>query len=180
MTAALLGSHGLIMTDPFAIAQQWHVLHTRSRQEKAVAGHLDARGVHHFLPTVNQVRFHGKRKVTAELPLFPGYVFLWGSREDAFSADRNGRLVSIVAVPDQQRLDWELANLKKALDAAVPLDPFPYLKVGLRAEVRSGPMQGLQGLIESRSRMGRLILQVDMLGRALSVEIDASLLEVID
>ena len=39
---------------------------------------------------------------------------------------------------------------------------------------------GLQGLVEDRSRSDRLILQIDMLGRAVSLEIDASLLDVIE
>jgi transcription antitermination factor NusG len=44
-------------------------------------------------------------------------------------------------------------------------------------EVRAGPFRGLQGVIDSRSKLNRLILQIDMLGRAVSLEIDAALLE---
>ncbi len=180
MTATLSNICEPRLGAPAPDVTQWFVLHTRSRQEKAVAEHLDARGVEHFLPLVNQVRYVGKRKLTARVPLFPGYVFLWGARDDAFSADRNGRIVQILAVTNQDRINWELGNVRRALDADVPLDPYPYLKVGVRVEVRSGPMRGLQGIVESPSRMNRLVLQVDMLGRAVSVEIDSSLLDVMD
>lgn len=155
----------------------WYVLHTRPRQEKTVAADLQAMGLPHFLPLVRHTRVHGHRKNVVDLPLFPGYVFLRGQKDDAYRADRTGRIVHILDVPNQEHLHWELSNIKLALEQQVPLDPFPYLKVGIRAEVRAGPMRGLQGLIESRGKRDRLVLQVDMLGRAVSIEVDGSLLE---
>ena len=70
-----------------------------------------------------------------------------------------------------------MQNLRLALEKKAPLDPYPYLKKGVRAEVKSGPFRGLQGVIEDRLKPERLLLQIDMLGRALSVEIDGALLE---
>ncbi|MEX0887398.1 MAG: transcription termination/antitermination NusG family protein [Phycisphaeraceae bacterium] len=155
---------------------RWFVLHTRSRQEKAVATYLQQRHVEHFLPLMEQVRYYGRRKARVELPVFPGYVFLRGTAEQAYDADRTRRLAQIIRVPDQARLDWELANLRLALEKRVVLEPYPYLKEGVRAEVRVGPMRGLQGVIEGR-HADRLVLQVDMLGQAVSVEVDGSLLD---
>ena len=100
-----------------------------------------------------------------------------GHADQAYQLDRNKRLANIIAVTDQKRLEWELSNIRRALDANVPLDPYPYLKKGIRAEVRSGALRGMQGIIESRTKLSRLILQVDMLGRAMSVEMDGALLQ---
>lgn len=155
---------------------RWFVLHTRARQEKAVAHYLAQRGIEHFLPLSQQVRYYGRRKLRVELPVFPGYVFLRGSAEQAYEADRTRRLAQIIRVQDQQRLAWELANIRLALDREAVLEPYPHLKAGIRAEVRAGPMKGLQGVVETR-HADRLVLQVDMLGQAVSVEVDASLLE---
>mgnify|MGYP003326937051 CR=1 FL=1 len=165
---------------PADVGTRWYVLHTKSRQEKAVAKHLARRQANFFLPLVSQVRFYGRRKVSVDLPMFPGYVFLFGAREQAFEADRTKRLARIIEVADQQQIEWEIKNLQLAIEKAVPLDPYPYLRMGTRAEVRSGPFRGLQGVIEQRPRPDRLMLQVDMLGRAVSVEIDGSLLEPIE
>jgi transcription termination/antitermination protein NusG len=161
-------------------ADGWHVLHTRSRQEKVVASDLDAMGIAHFLPLVKQVRYHGRRKVRVSEPLFPGYVFLRGSLEDVYRIDRTRRVATIIRVRDQQKLRWELRNIHLALLKDVPLDPFPYLKEGVRVVVRAGPLEGVEGLIRHRWASDRLILQVDLLGRAVSLEIDGSLLEVLD
>ena len=72
------------------------------------------------------------------------------------------------------------SNLAMVLATQAPLDPYPHLRCGVRVEVRSGPMRGVQGLIQDRSRRDRLILQVDMLGQAVSLEVDAAMLDVID
>lgn len=159
---------------------EWFVLRTRSRQEKILTHDLLHRGIDGFLPLVTCTKYYGDRKANVELPLFPGYVFLHGSMENAYAADRTHRVAQVIRVADQPRLDWELSNIHAALSASVPLDPYPYLRAGLRAQVREGPFRGLQGIIEDRTRRERLILNIDILGRAVSLELHGSLLELID
>lgn len=155
----------------------WHVLHTKSRQEKAVAADLAAMRIGHYLPLIRQVRYYGGRKAAVELPLFPGYVFLRGSTDQAYLADRTKRIANIIRVTAQERLTWELRNLHFALSGGAALDPYPYLKTGFRVEVRAGPFRGLQGIIENRDNPERIILQVDMLGQAVSMQINGALLD---
>ncbi|MDP9174152.1 MAG: hypothetical protein M3O30_09845 [Planctomycetota bacterium] len=161
------------------VEYRWFVLHTRSRQEKVVANELLALGVDFFLPLMMHVRYYGSRKLKVELPLFASYVFVRGAPSQIYSIDRAKRLVGIIQVPIQRQLNWELKNLHLALLNRVALIPYPMLKKGARVEVRSGPLRGLQGLIEGQGPASRLVLQVDMLGRAVSLEIDASLLDLI-
>lgn len=160
--------------------QQWYVLHCKPRQEQVVADHLEALGVFAYFPKAEQVRFYGKRKVKTELPLFPGYVFLFGLKEHAYSVDRTRGLVQILEPPDPEQLAWELKNIRLALERKAPMTECNGLTVGTRVEVRSGPFKGMQGLVESNKRQDRVILQVAMLGRAMSVEIDASILDRLD
>ena len=157
----------------------WHVLHVKSRQEKALSEELDVRGIVYFLPLVRQRRVYGRRKAVIEVPLFPGYVFLKGNADEAYSADRTGRVARIIAVHDQDRISRELTNVRLALSQDGPLDPYPYLREGLRVRVRTGPLQGLEGLIESRQKQDRLIIQVDVLGQAVSMEIEGASLELV-
>jgi transcription antitermination factor NusG len=157
----------------------WHVLHTRSRQEKIVAADLNAMQIGHFLPLVKRPRFYGRRKVMLEEPLFPSYVFVRGSQEDVYRIDRTKRVARIIPVADQDKLCWELRNISMALAHNAPLDTYPMLRAGVRVLVKSGPLQGLEGLIQHRTS-NRLVLQVEILGRAVSLEIDGSQLEVLD
>jgi transcription termination/antitermination protein NusG len=158
-------------------AGDWHVLHTKSRQEKILCEDLAALSIPHYLPLVRSVRYYGKRKAVVEEPLFPGYVFLRGTLDQAYLADRTRRVAHIIKVSDQQQIEWELRNLSLALTNTAALSAYPFLKEGVRVEVRSGPFRGLQGVIDGRSKNNRLILQVNTLGRGVSLEIDGALLE---
>lgn len=165
--------------DPSEQGGRWHVLQTRSRQEKVLQESLSARGIRCFLPLVDVQRVYSGRRAKVELPLFPGYLFLQGSLEDVYTADRTRRVAKVISVFDQDRLAEELRNVRLALegaDANTQFDPFPYLKRGIRVEVMSGPMRGVRGIIEDRRKRDRLILQVDVLGQATSLEVDSALL----
>lgn len=157
--------------------RQWFVLHTRSRQEKALSADLAAMRVLHFLPTVQTVRYHGKRKAAVELPLFPSYLFLLGTLDDAYAADRTKRLARIIRVADQDRIARELQSLHLVLEKGAGLEPHPYLAKGVWVEVTAGPFRGVQGQVERYNSPGRLVLQIESLGQATSLEIDRDLLQ---
>lgn len=159
---------------------RWFVVHTQSRQEKALSETLDARGVKSFLPLVRAVRYYGHRRRVTERPLFPSYVFLWGTLEETYLAVSTQRVARVLPVSDQDRIDRELYSIRLALQGEATLDPYPFLAVGRRARVVSGPLQGVEGLILARPAETRLILCVQTLGQAVSTEIDPSLLEPID
>jgi len=115
-----------------AAAARWRVLHTKSRQEKALAETLETRGMRVFLPLVKATRYYGRRKLVSELPLFTGYVFLYGTLDEVYAADRTRRVAQIIEVFDQVKLETELENIQKALAHEETFDPFPYLTRGVR------------------------------------------------
>jgi transcription antitermination factor NusG len=60
------------------------------------------------------------------------------------------------------------------------LDPHPYLQTGVRVRVRTGPLRGVEGVVEVKPRVDRLVLQVHALGQAASLEIDPAEVEPLD
>ncbi len=156
---------------------EWFVLHVKSRQEKALADDLSAVGISHYLPLICEAKYYGRRKFHVKRPLFAGYLFLRGSVQETYRASSTHRVARILRVADQDRLDTELRNLHLALTKGAMLDVYPFLRNGIHVTVRSGPFRGLQGVIKDRAARDRLILQVDMLGRAASLEIDGALLD---
>ncbi len=156
---------------------RWFVLHTRSRQEKVVSADLGARHVTHYLPLREEVHSRGRRTVVTTHPVFPGYVFVHGHESAAYPVDRNRRLVRIIDVADQDRLAWELHHLRQVLDRRIEVAPHRRLRRGIRVEVRTGPLKGVQGIVESLASPHRLVLQIDMLGKATAVEVDTARLE---
>jgi transcription antitermination factor NusG len=169
--------------DPVPVAPAracWHVIHTRTRQEKALARSLTAAGVEHYLPLVRRVRVCGHRKRTVEQPLFASYLFLFGPVEATYMAVATKRVANVIRVPDQDRFVGEIQQIRLALDQGAELSPYPYLTVGRRVRVTGGPFRGIEGMIEKVPRPDRLVLQIAALGRATSLEIDAGLLEPVD
>jgi transcription antitermination factor NusG len=158
----------------------WHVLRTKSRQEKILADELRAMRIACFLPQIRQARYYGRRKAYVELPLFPGYLFLRGTLDQAYQADRTRRIAQIIRVHDQATLNWQLLNVHRALSGGWELDLYPAIQRGVKVRVTSGPMQGLEGVVEDRLRANRIIVQVDLLGQGVSLELASNMLEVID
>lgn len=161
------------------IGVSWFVIRTRSRQEKALALDLAAKSIVFFLPLVNAVRYYGRRKVRTNMPLFPGYVFVAGHRDDCFEADRTGRVAQILEVSDQQRLREELQRIARVLQSGRTVEPCNPLVRGTEVEVSSGPFKGLRGMVDSKAHDNRLVLHVDLIGKAAFLEIESELLRTV-
>jgi len=159
---------------------RWYVLHTRARNEKAVAGDLGRLGIQHFLPLVCQGRiYHGKRR-HVEIPLFPGYVFLCGGPADRETALRTHRIAQVLEVGDQTRLFDDLKQIHRIVTSDEAVDLYPRLRRGTRCRVVRGTLGGLEGVVIRRRGPWRVYVGVDFLGQSAELEIDAADLVILD
>ena len=163
-----------------AAKKPWMVLHTKSRQEKAVARYLTAAGAVHYLPLIERVTLVRGRKLRSRVPLFPGYVFLSGEVEDGYAAISTKRVCNVIQVWDQARLSDDLWHIHEALDRGAELYHCPFAEVGTRCRVTRGPFVGVEGEVASKLGSNRLALQIHTLGRSAILEIDGDLLEPIE
>ena len=161
-------------------AGQWWVAHTRSRNEKALAHDLIRKNVSYFLPMSWKVRRRSRRTIRSFLPLFSGYLFFCGDEDQRIELLRTNRVANLIEVKDQQKLLDELVQIEQALQAGAPLTPHKYIKTGTKCRVMAGPLTDLQGIVVKAKKATRLVLQIDMLGQAASVEIDIDMLEFLD
>jgi transcriptional antiterminator RfaH len=159
---------------------QWWVAHTRSRNEKALAHDLIRKKISYFLPMSWKVRRRSRRTIRSFLPLFSGYLFFCGEENQRLELLRTDRVANLIEVKDQQKLVRELVQIEQALRAGAPLTPHKYIKAGQKCRVMAGPLLGLQGVVVKTKSAMRLVLQVDMLGQAASVEIDIDMIETLD
>ena len=159
---------------------QWWVVHTKSRNEKALAHDLIRRNISYFLPMTWNVRRKSRRTIRSLLPLFGGYLFFCGRENDRIELLRTDRVANLIEVKDQQKLLMELQQIEQALQAGVPVTPHKYIKEGQKCRVIAGPLMGLEGVVARTRGTTRLVLQVDMLGQAASVEIDVDMIEIAD
>ncbi len=158
----------------------WWVAHTKSRNEKALAHQLVNKNISYFLPMRWKTSFTRGRKFKTLLPLFSGYLFFCGKEADRLEVLKTNRVANCIEVKDQKKLVLELSQIEQAINAGIDLTPHDYIKVGQHCRVLKGPLAGLQGIVIKGPAAARLVLQVDILGQAASIEIDTDILERIE
>jgi len=150
----------------------WRVAHVRSRQEKELARLLRGGGVPFYLPLMEkQVRRAGRRFVSY-LPLFPGYLFFRGAAAERLTVLASARVVSVIAVLDQRRLDAELRAVWRLEQSGAALAPHPYLAPGDEVRVVDGPFRGLSGVVLREKGRTRLVVSVTLLRQAVAAELE--------
>lgn len=157
----------------------WHAIYTRHRHEKTVAQILTSKGFEIFLPLYMSPNRWSDRTKMVSLPLFPGYVFLNGGldrRLDLVTTPGIHSLVSCAVQPAAIPTD-EMNALRRAVETGASIEPHPFLKCGDWVRVKSGPLAGVEGILVRKKNLCRLVLSVEMLGKAASVEIDGFLVE---
>ena len=66
-------------------------------------------------------------------------------------------------------------SLQQIVASDVPVLASEHLIQGDRVEVTEGPLSGLEGLfVHDKSTKGRLVLNVELLGRSVAVEVDCT------
>ena len=159
---------------------QWWVAHTKSRNEKALAHDLMAKNVSYFLPMTWKVRRQSHRTIKSLLPLFTGYLFFCGDETGRIELLKTNRVANLIEVKDQDSLIGELVRFERALRAGAPLMPHKYISKGQWCRVIAGPLLGLEGIVVQTKGDTRLVLQINMLGQAASVEIDMDMIEPVE
>jgi transcription antitermination factor NusG len=158
----------------------WWVAHTKSRNEKALAHDLIGKEINYFLPMSWKVHRRRGRTIRSLLPLFSGYLFFCGQEDQRIEVLRTNRAANLIEVKDQEKLLGELLQIERALRAGAPLVPHKYVKAGQHCRVIAGPLADLEGIIVKTKTAMRLVLRIDILGQATSVEIDADTIEILD
>jgi transcriptional antiterminator RfaH len=152
--------------------RRWCLLHTRPRQEKALARQLHAAQVPFYLPLIQRRRLLRGQPVTSYLPLFPGYAFLLGTTEERLQALATRRVAAALPVAEQDRLWRDLRQIQRLIASGEPISPEDRLAPGSLVEIRSGPLAGLRGKIIDRASRRRFIVEVDFIQRGASVVLD--------
>jgi transcription antitermination factor NusG len=158
---------------------RWYALYTYPRHEKAVADQLESKAVEAFLPTLTTESRWKDRRVRIQTPVFPGYVFARispGQRSKVLNAPGVIRMLSFNGTPVPID-DSEIEAVKLCLERGAALKPHPFLEVGDRVRVRSGMLEGLEGLISRCKNERRLIVPITLINQSVAIEIDVQLLE---
>ena len=159
-----------------SLEHEWYAIWTRSRHEKLVRDQLQHKHVEVFLPTIAKWSRWKDRKKQIEWPLFPGYCFVRFDGIDRLPILKCDGVVTIVGneghpspIPAH-----EIDGIRQLIASELAFDPCPFIKEGMMVEVKAGPLKGVVGRLVRKGSHARLVLSVDLIGQAVSVEVDAA------
>jgi len=163
-------------------ASNWYALYTRHQHEKVVAQILTRRGFEILLPLYKSVRRWKDRTKVLSVPLFSCYIFLKGGLERRWDILNTPGIYDLVSSGGQPIAipTHEIDAIQQVVNSGFRLEPHPLLRIGERVKIKLGPLAGLQGLLVRKRNIYRLVLSVEMLGRAAAVEVDSFLVERLD
>jgi transcription antitermination factor NusG len=127
------------------------------------------------LPCYKSRRRWSDRFKEIVLPLFPGYVFC--------QLDLSNRL-PIVTTPGVNSIvgagniptpidEAEIRAIQAVVDSGHRSAPWPFLRIGQRVTVNSGPLCGLEGILVDFRRRSHLVLSVTLLQRSIAVQVES-------
>jgi transcription antitermination factor NusG len=70
--------------------------------------------------------------------------------------------------------DHEIDGIRRLVDSDLQYDPCPLVREGDVVEVTHGPLRGIVGRLVRKGSHARLVLAVDLIGQAVSVDVDAA------
>lgn len=159
---------------------KWFALYTTSRHEKRVAQHLGQRQIECYLPLYRaERRWSDGSKVTLDLPLFPGYLFIRiprGERSRVLAVPGALAVVGGTGGEPAPLSDATVEALRTGLKSR-RAQPHPLMTAGQKVRIRSGALAGFEGIV-LRSKNGfRVVLTLEHIMQSYCVEVDLDDLE---
>ena len=150
----------------------WYVTYIRRNHERVVNKILTQKGLVTFLPQIIVPSRRKDRKILIKRPLFPNYVFveLDQVRENWMKVFRTPGLVRIcgngrpMSIPNE-----DIESIRIFVNSDRNIYPLPFLHVGSKVQVISGPLAGAVGiLIREAPKKRQLVVSIELMGQSVT------------
>ncbi len=160
--------------------RSWYAVYVRSRHEKSVYSALLDKGIDASLPMMTVVRKWSDRKKKMQIPLFRGYVFVKiDVNIDNLNVLQTAGVVKFIGIrnkpsriPDEQ-IHW-MHMLVAESDTVRAEKEIP---VGQRVRVMIGPFKGIKGVVKRVGSRSRLVVLIESIMQAISIDIKPEYIE---
>jgi transcription antitermination factor NusG len=163
-------------------ASNWYAAYTKHQHEKTARDFLIQKGFEVLLPLYRAKNRWKDRTKVVFLPVFPCYLFIRADLErkleilktpGVFWLVENGGIACEVPESD-------IDAIRMITRSSAHIEPHPFLKCGELVRVRSGPLTGVAGILARVKNNYRVVLCVDLLQKAVAVEVDRAIVEPIE
>jgi transcriptional antiterminator RfaH len=144
---------------------QWYVIHTKPRQEQRALDNLERQGFQAWLPTIEMEKLRRGKLTRVVEPMFSRYLFIqldktqtnWSPIRSTLGVSKLVSFGNVPAVvPDA---------LIEALQQADGAQREYLLKEGDAVQFVSGPLQGLEGILQQRDGELRALVLIELISQ---------------
>src|SRR5215467_8290799 len=160
-------------------SRPWCAIYTKHQHEKTACDLLTGKGFEVFLPLYQAKRQWKDRTKIVSLPVFPCYLFLrinLGRRLEILQTPGVFWLVESAGrtceVPNS-----EIEAVRRITQSSATVEPHPCLKCGDHVRIRQGALAGIEGVLTRVRNRYRVVVSVNLLQKAIAVEVDLSMVE---
>jgi transcription antitermination factor NusG len=159
------------------LSPRWYALTTKPRCESTTARLLRLKGFEELDPVFRVRRRWSDRYKEIEQQIFPGYVFCSFTYEQRMAVLTTPGVSSIVGFGKQPAAvdDAEIASIRSIVHSGVRAWPWPCLRVGQRVRIEDGCLTGVTGTLVRVDDLWRVVVNIEILQRAVAVEINRDL-----
>lgn len=159
--------------------RKWFAVFTVPQNERSVAKHLDLRRFESYLPTCESMSvWKNRQRVKISRPLFPAYVFARIHPTERSSILRLPGVLRIIGnskgpipIPSSE-IDFLRSDFCRQR-----IEPYRELVVGEKVRIKSGSMQGVEGILVRKKAGLRFVLSLELINQHAAVEVAADELE---
>jgi transcription antitermination factor NusG len=159
--------------------RRWFAVFTVPQNEKSVIRHLELREVESFLPAYETVRvWKNRQRVKTILPLFPTYLFVHINHRERVRVLESPGVLQIIGNGRESIpvADADIDTLRASVTARL-VEPYRDLVIGQKVRVKSGVLQGVQGILVRRSGGDRFVLSFETINQHAAIQVSAEDLE---
>lgn len=177
-TSESQSAHGVVAEaipklPPEYLLARWYAIYTSAHHERRIGQQLTERQIENFIPLYESARRWKDRRVTLQVPLFPGYVFVRVPLQERLKVVQIAgvaRFVGFGGTPTAL-LEEEIAALRTGLSKGMKARPHPFLTVGRRVRVKNGPFSGVTGILIRRKGKSRVVISIELLRQSVAIDV---------
>lgn len=158
---------------------KWFVIYTKPRREKKLAEYALKSEICYYLPLIDSVKYYDRKKVVYTKPMFTSYLFVRATHEQRQQLYTTGHTVAFYNVRDEIGFLNELQHINQVRTKKVEVIPHQYLEKGTWVRFTEGPLKDVVGLVSDAKNIKKVVLQVNILRRAISVTAESNQLEIL-
>ena len=160
-------------------SKKWLAVYTKPRHEKVVEKEFQKKGFEVYLPMLKERRKWSDRKKWVEFPMFRSYVFVRTKIKNTLFVLQTPGVVKVIKFGEEVAVvrNESIEAIKLMIEGGYNPEPLNYFIKGDPVEVKDGPLKGLVGEVIRLDKNDRLLVRVDAIQHAISIQINRGFLK---